>query len=136
MSFKIGDKVRCVTAHASHYLIQDKVYTVTGHKSVQNYPDPWLYLDGGEDYAWRQDRFVAAVKGHLDPIMTVPARRELKVGTYGALNIHNYTVDKDAGVREVVVSLGKHHSSYCLSVDDLDEIIFTLTQVREFLKDG
>ena len=63
---------------------------------------------------------------NLNPIMTVPARRVFQDGTYGKIRL-------SLGGKGLYMTM-LHHDA--LTVDELMEIIFTLTQAREFLKDA
>lgn len=68
----------------------------------------------------------------LNPVITVPARRVFQDGEYGCVNLAKVV----GGVYMTFSVNGHSDRGRILNVYDLDELIFTLTQAREFLKDG
>jgi hypothetical protein len=131
--FKVGDKVKCIDASLSGnrlvegrtYLVEDTAGTYVKIKGVDNFSR----IPG-----WHSYRFALVEKNYPSPIETIPAKRVLKAGVYGKLCVHTGVAHSDmVGVSLTNVDV---HGVTWLGVDDLDELIFTLTQVREFLKDG
>lgn len=119
--FKVGDKVRCIRPSDYTPFRPKDVYTITD--IAGNY----LSVDGDEP-GWSVIRFELVEDGrNLDPVETIPAKRVLKEGNYGSLRV------KEAGDPKWV---SLYLISNLFDANEIDEMIFTLTQIREYLNDG
>lgn len=130
MTFNVGDKVRCITnSGVTNYLHNGEEYEVTR----TSYSVVALKGVFGSFQDWRFRLVPNDKPKYRSPIETIPAKRVLKAGVHGVLEI-NQGIESGTIRLRLNVPSGHHYVS--LSVEGLDELIFTLTQVREFLKDG
>lgn len=75
----------------------------------------------------QDDRDTTKMDKNLDPVEIVPAKRVLKEGNYGSLRV------EEAGDPKWV---SLHLTSNLFDANEIDELIFTLTQIKEYLNDG
>lgn len=135
--FNVGDTVQCLNdSDVEGIICKGQLYEV-GHISGST-SSPVLGLKGvfggfrGERFrVWKHAVVPKVNKPELDPIEVIPAKRELRTGVYGRLEIHTGV----AHPNQVGLRLTGNFGVDFFTVDELDELIFTLSQAREFLKD-
>jgi hypothetical protein len=130
--FKLGDKVRAIRSVQD--ITEGEVYTVAGFTN----DNPHVIDDVGDSRCvngWGIPLFELVVES---PIRTV-TRREIVPGRYGRVRVSE--LDSDGDVHMVFVDRegGDKLSEGCsfyFNLEELDEVIHTLNQIREVMVDA